>query len=64
MNYKKIGLRLIASPFILGILIISYTYGMLNHFVKYIWWGGEWITYNKNDTKRMKEIFEYLKDNV
>lgn len=63
MNKRNLILRLIVSPFIFGILLISYTYGLFNHFIKYIRWGGEWITYDKDDTKRMKEIFEYLKDN-
>lgn len=63
MNKRNLILRLIASPFILGILLILYTHQLLKHFVKYIRWGGEWITYSKDDTVRMKDIFDWIKEN-
>lgn len=62
MNKRRLIERIMVSPFILGILIVNYTFGCIKHFIGYLRWGGEWITYKKDDPARMKEIFEVLKD--
>jgi hypothetical protein len=62
MNKKRIITRIIVSPIILALLICSYVIGCAKHFVKYIRYGGEWITYTKDDPKRMDDIFKLLKE--
>lgn len=62
MNKRKFIQRLIVSPFILGILICSYTFGCIKHFGMYLKYGGEWITYTKGDPKRMEDIYKQLKE--
>ena len=62
MNKKRIVFRIILSPIILTLLIFTYGIGCLKHFIKYIKYGGEWITYAKEDTKRMEDIYKLLKE--
>lgn len=62
MNNQKLVLRFIASPLILGILILTYSYNCIKHFLKYLRYGGEWVTYNNEDPKRMEDIYKLLKE--
>jgi hypothetical protein len=62
MNKRKIISRIIVSPLILGILLFSYGKGCLKHFVKYLRYGGEWVTYSKDEPKSMQEIYKLLKE--
>jgi len=64
MNKKRIVLRFLVSPFILGILIVTYGKALFRHFIKFIRYGGEWITYEKEDPKRMQDIYNLLKDKL
>ena len=61
MNKKRIIARIIVSPFIFGILTVTYTIGLLKHFVLYIKYGGEWITHGKDASVNMVDIFNELK---
>ncbi len=62
MKDKKLIPRLLVSPFVLGILVVSYTYGCIKHWIGFIKYGGEWMTYAKDDTKRMEEIYKLFKE--
>ena len=62
MNKRRLLLRIIVSPLILGLLIITYIHHCLRHFVVYIRYGGEWITYLKNDPKTVQDIYKLLKE--
>jgi len=62
MNKRKIVLRFLVSPFILAILTFAYGRNLLIHFFKFILYGGEWITYEKEEPKRMKDIYNLLKE--
>lgn len=62
MNKRLFIFRLLASPFILGMLTMSYGYGLIKHFIKYLQYGGEWITYAKEDPKRLEDIYKLLKE--
>jgi hypothetical protein len=62
MNKKRFIPRLIASPFVLGILIVSYTIGCIAQWLLYLRWGGEWVTYRKDDSNTLKDIFDKLKE--
>ena len=62
MKKRKIVIRLLVSPFILGLLLVTYIYSCFKHFIGFIRFGGEWITYQKDDTKRLEAIFKLLKE--
>jgi len=63
MNTNKLALRIIASPFLLGLLIITYAYNCGTHFLLVMRWGGEWVTYKKDDHKTISKVFDLLKEN-
>ncbi len=55
-------LRIIAFPFILGLILIKYNaHGIINA-ICFLRFGGEWITYAKEDKVTMREIYEELKN--
>lgn len=60
MNTKKIFLRLLACPFVLCLMIIRYTYELINHFILFLRYGGELIAYRKEDAVTMLSIFREL----
>ena len=62
MNKKTLFLRIIVSPFVLGILAVTYAYEFVKHFIAFMRWGGELITYKKEDQKRIGDIFDLLKE--
>ena len=62
MNKRNILSRILVSPIILALLLVTYLYGCLKHFVKYIRYGGEWLTYDKTDRRSMDDIFKILKE--
>jgi hypothetical protein len=64
MNKKRLIARLIVSPLILGLLIFAYSVGCIKRFVQYIRYGGEWLTYEKDDIKRMDDIYKLLKEQL
>lgn len=64
MKKRRLVIRLIVSPFVFGVLLITYTWGLFSHFIKFIRWGGEWKTYQKDDPIRMEEIYKYLKQHT
>jgi hypothetical protein len=51
------------SPIILILLIITYSLATIKHFIGVMKYGGELITYKKDDPKRMQDIFNLLKNN-
>lgn len=61
MKNKKLISRLIVSPFILGILTISYTIGLVKQFIGYIRYGGEWVTYYKDDKDTIRNMIDLFK---
>lgn len=62
MSKRKVISRVIVSPLIFWILLFSYGQGCLKHFVKYLRYGGEWVTYSKDEPKSMQEIYKLLKE--
>ena len=64
MAKRKIILRIIISPFLLGILIITYIFASFKHWILFIKYGGEWLTYKKDDPIRMEAIYEILKGGI
>ena len=61
MNKHKIILRLLVSPIILLLLIITYLFSAIKRWVLFLRWGGEWINYDKNDRATIDDIYQELK---
>ena len=61
MKKKRLLLRLLASPFILGMLIIVYIYYSIRRWLDFMKYGGEFINYEKEDQKTIQQIYEQLK---
>jgi len=59
---RNLLLRVIAFPFILGLIMVKYNYHAIHNAICFLFFGGEWITYAKEDKVTMKEIFEELKN--
>ena len=56
-------LRILATPFLLVILLLSYNYHALRRAWLFICYGGEWITYENNQERHtILEIYNLLKD--
>ena len=61
MKRNKLILRIIASPFLLMMMLVFHIYtGFLNTFL-FIKYGGEWMTYSDEDKPTIYKIYEELK---
>lgn len=63
MKTIKIILRIIVSPFILGILLVTYNYTVFKRVILFLRYGGEWINYNKDDNKTIQDLYLIFKSN-
>lgn len=61
MNKRKIVLRLLACPFVLGLLLITYVYGALKRWIQFLKHGGEFLLYEKDESVAIKMIYEEIK---
>lgn len=61
MNKKNLLPRIIVSPIILLLLLVTYLINTIKVFCLFIRWGGEWITLQEGDAKRIIDIYELLK---
>ena len=55
---KNIVLRILASPFVLGIVLVKFIYHSLEKFVQFIIYGGEFIPYAKGENETIKMIYD------
>jgi hypothetical protein len=58
----KYILRLLAFPFVLCIIVIKYNYHAIKHAIGVLLYGGEWITYAKEDNHTIHEIYHEIKN--
>ena len=58
----KYILRIIAFPFVLCIFLIKYNYHAIKHSIGILLYGGEWITYAKEDKKTIEDIYLEFKN--
>lgn len=58
---KNIALRIIAYPFILGLILIKYNFHAIINSICFLFYGGEWVTYAKDDKVTMQDIYNELK---
>ena len=58
----KILLRILASPFVLALMVIAHTYFVLRRWVDFLRFGGEFIQYSKDDSDTIHKIYMELKN--
>jgi len=57
----NIPLRIIASPFVFFIFLIIHAWIPIKGTYLFIRYGGEWMTYIKDDKPTIAKIYEHLK---
>lgn len=63
MNKRNLIKRIIASPFLFIIILIGYIFNAFRQWYLVVKYGGEWITYLKDDPKYIEDIYKELKTN-
>lgn len=58
----KYFLRLIALPFIFGVIFIGYNYSLIHHLIHFVRYGGEWITFDNNSKNTIRELFNKIEN--
>jgi hypothetical protein len=53
----RIFIRLLASPFILGLYAVYMAVSLIKSVFQFIRYGGEAIVYGKNEPKKLTEIY-------
>lgn len=63
INKRNFIPRLIVSPLIFSLLTVSYTIGLFKHFIGYIRFGGEWVTYTEASPDiTLRKIYDTVKE--
>lgn len=61
MKNKSILLRILGTPFILGLMLVAGNYHIIRKLTLFLRYGGEWITYERaNERKTIQDIYELL----
>jgi hypothetical protein len=63
MNKNKLLIRMLASPIVFCLIVFTFNYYAIRRFILYFRWGGEWITYEKDDRETIDRIYLKLKKN-
>lgn len=58
----KIIFRIITVPFVIALYIIAMLHQCFKMAIFYIRFGGEFITYDKNETILIKDVYEAVRD--
>lgn len=61
MKAIKLMMRILVSPLMLGIFIITYLVYAIVTFINFMQFGGEVIRYTKNEAPTIKNIYDQLK---
>jgi len=56
----KYILRILVLPFVIGLILVKFNYLGLKRCYYFLLYGGEFINYEKDDSKTIKEIYEEL----
>lgn len=62
VNKRFLTLRIISAPFILCILVIAHNFFVLERFWHYLKFGGEYINFEKEEKRTIKDIYEMLQE--
>lgn len=60
LKYLK---RLLAYPFVLGFILVSYNFHALRNSFMFLLHGGEWNTYTQDDQKLIQDVYLKLLEN-
>lgn len=63
MKTINLILRILVYPFILGIIFVAYNARVIIDSIYFLLYGGEWITYSKQDRITIQDIYLELKNN-
>lgn len=55
-------MRILASPFVLVIMLITYSIQLIKYFILFLVQGGEFIIYEKDEIKTIGGIYDKLKE--
>jgi len=55
--------RVLAIPFVFSTIWLAYTFYALRNSYLFLLYGGEWITYTKDDRNTIRDIYLKLKEN-
>jgi quinol-cytochrome oxidoreductase complex cytochrome b subunit len=61
-NKRRFALRIVALPFVLGIMAVSHIFCLLRQTRNFLLYGGEYINFEQNERESMLKIFEMLKE--
>jgi hypothetical protein len=61
MNTDKLFLRLLLSPLTFAMLMVASFYFGIKRFILLMWYGGEFISYRKEDKPMIHKIYVELK---
>ena len=54
--------RIIVSPFVLGILLITHGFFVAKRTIEFIRFGGEYVKYDKEETKTIRNLYDLIKE--
>jgi len=64
MTTTRIIIRILVSPIILALLIVTYVFYSILRWIAFLRYGGEWVNYEKGDHKTIEMIYKSLKSEI
>ena len=61
-NKKNFPMRIIALPFVIGLLFITHNFFVLKRTYHFLKFGGEYVNFEQNERKTIQDIFNMLKE--
>jgi hypothetical protein len=61
-NKRNFLIRLIAAPFIFGLLLITHNFFALKRFWHFLKFGGEYVNFEKDERHTILEIYKMLEE--
>lgn len=62
VNKQNLTLRIISAPLILCILLVAHNFFVFKRFWHYLKFGGEYINFEKDEKRTIKDIYEMLQE--
>ena len=64
MIKRRLLLRILVSPFIFAMIIVTYLYYGMRRFVLFMRYGGDFITHERDERKNIEDIYMLLRDRL
>ena len=61
MKKANLILRIVSFPLILFLILIKYNFHAIRNATLFLFYGGEWITYAKEDRQTILDIYHEIK---